>query len=823
MIKLTNVKKTFNARKSNEICVVNNMSLELPEKGMVAFFGKSGCGKTTLLNLIGGLDESQAGDIEIDGTTLKGSNVDKIRNEYIGYIFQNYNLDENKTVFQNVETALKLCGIEDIEVINNRVMSALRSVDLEKFSKRLPSTLSGGQQQRIAIARALVKCPRIILADEPTGNLDDANTIKVMDILKKVSQERLVILVTHEHDLVDLYCNQVIELVDGSIKDTKTLSNNDNESVRDQRKIYLGDMQSTEVASGDIKVQFYGEQSLASHIKIVEKDGKVYIYSDSNNVKFLDDRSELQLVDEKFVPRKIMENVHDDDLAELSPIVAKKSKMFTTWDSVKMGYNTAFKQGRFVKKMLIMLLMIFPIVLTLLVSTMYASISNDGAYLLNGINKDIVKVHITSQEDMDKYLNIAKENEKNMIGDSSVSSDLSSGNTYTAIAKGAQFLTENAQSYRFNTSFLSVDQIKSPLIAGVKEVDDDEIVITKSIAKDIINSRLLGYIDNANNLIGVTIEIDYLPYTIVGIADETSSYIYVSHKNAYRNIYDTIYCNFSDQSNASYGKELKYDAVGKTADIVVNYDMLIPYTHSKFKQGATFAFGEMEYTIVDSIGVYDENGGSTSASISEIICYFISKGTFIVNDQAYKDSAYKLIICNAFNSTYFDVAVTNAIEFSKKCDLEGLINYNCEDSLINSNYVNPPSSSVFWIVAIIIIVTVMTICIYLIMRTSLMSRVKEIGVYRAIGATKFDIIRSFFIEFLVLFFLTVFIGFILASSLIWAIMGIDVMMLTVVYLPFWLWLIVGIGLFTLSALCAMIPVVTMLSKTPAAILAKYDI
>ena len=173
---------------------MNGISLSLPESGMIAIFGKSGCGKTTLLNTIGGLDSLASGSIEIFGENL-ANDPDIIRNRYTGYIFQNYNLNVGETVFENVADALRLCGVEDEQVIRTRVLAALADVDMYKFRERTPDTLSGGQQQRVAIARAIVKSPAIILADEPTGNLDENNTVLVMDILKEISRTRLVLLI----------------------------------------------------------------------------------------------------------------------------------------------------------------------------------------------------------------------------------------------------------------------------------------------------------------------------------------------------------------------------------------------------------------------------------------------------------------------------------------------------------------------------------------------------------------------------------------------------------------------------------------------------
>ncbi|MCQ2428064.1 MAG: ATP-binding cassette domain-containing protein, partial [Clostridia bacterium] len=148
MIGIKNLNKYYSKGRENEIHVINDMTFELPDKGMVALFGKSGCGKTTLLNVIGGLDRFGSGSVEIDGHSIK-NDTDDLRNRYIGYIFQNYNLDKAVSAAENVGNALRLCGVTDEEEIKRRTAAALSCVGLENFSGRTPDTLSGGQQQRV--------------------------------------------------------------------------------------------------------------------------------------------------------------------------------------------------------------------------------------------------------------------------------------------------------------------------------------------------------------------------------------------------------------------------------------------------------------------------------------------------------------------------------------------------------------------------------------------------------------------------------------------------------------------------------------------------
>ena len=220
MIKIEKVNKYFNRRRKNEIHIINNTSLELEDKGLVAILGQSGSGKTTLLNAIGGLDKVNSGKIYINGkkiTNRRTYNIDKIRNLNIGYIFQDYKLLENMSVFDNVAISLRMNGLKNKKEIAKRVNYVLETVNMYRYRNRPAGMLSGGEKQRVAIARAIVKNPSIVIADEPTGNLDSKNSLEIMNIIKAISKEKLVILVTHEVDLANFYATRIIELQDGKI------------------------------------------------------------------------------------------------------------------------------------------------------------------------------------------------------------------------------------------------------------------------------------------------------------------------------------------------------------------------------------------------------------------------------------------------------------------------------------------------------------------------------------------------------------------------------------------------------------------------------
>ncbi len=212
MIKLKNITKIYTSKKGSNCTALNNISLSFPEKGMIFLLGKSGSGKTTMLNILGALDSPSSGEMLFQDERIQCS-TNTYRNKQVGFVFQDYNLLETETVEQNLLLALQLQGKKNKEQIAN----VLKHVGLKGYEKRMPSELSGGEKQRIAIARALVKNSSLILADEPTGNLDNETSISIFQLLKRISSEKLVIVVTHDRENAEKFGQRIIEIKDGKI------------------------------------------------------------------------------------------------------------------------------------------------------------------------------------------------------------------------------------------------------------------------------------------------------------------------------------------------------------------------------------------------------------------------------------------------------------------------------------------------------------------------------------------------------------------------------------------------------------------------------
>lgn len=217
MLEIKHLTKVYKTKGGSDTKALDDVSINFEETGLVFLLGKSGSGKSTLLNLAGGLDSPTSGEVIVMGKSSKdftGSDFDSYRNTFVGFIFQEYNVLNEFSVEDNVALALELQGKPKDK---QKIAELLRSVELEQYAKRKPNTLSGGQKQRIAIARALVKDPQIIMADEPTGALDSATGKQVFETLKKLSESRLVIVVSHDREFAEIYGDRIVELKDGKI------------------------------------------------------------------------------------------------------------------------------------------------------------------------------------------------------------------------------------------------------------------------------------------------------------------------------------------------------------------------------------------------------------------------------------------------------------------------------------------------------------------------------------------------------------------------------------------------------------------------------
>ena len=296
MIEVKNLNKTYDRRSLNANRVLKDVSFTLPDTGFVCILGPSGCGKTSLLNAIGGLDAFDNGTLATENVSVTRYGTaafENERNRSFGYIFQNYYLLENHSVAYNVYLGLHSLKLSHKEKLS-RVKQALEAVDMHRYARRKVSDLSGGQQQRVAIARALARRPKVIFADEPTGNLDEANTQNICTLLRKASKDSLVLMVTHEERIARFFADRIITLDNGVLtKDTESWDR-EQLSLNNDKELYTGDFQEQNLDASRLELRLLQSEdappvqltvvATADRIVLKLSDSRAVLLSQGNDV-----------------------------------------------------------------------------------------------------------------------------------------------------------------------------------------------------------------------------------------------------------------------------------------------------------------------------------------------------------------------------------------------------------------------------------------------------------------------------------------------------------------------------------------------------------
>ena len=528
MVKLEKVNKYFNKRKKNEIHVINNTSLELESKGLVALLGPSGCGKTTLLNVIGGLDKVNKGRVYVNGQRITGrraGKIDNIRNLNIGYIFQNYNLIDNMTVFDNVAIALKMVGVRDKKEIEEKVNYVLEKVGMYRYRNRYADMLSGGERQRVGIARAIVKNPAIVIADEPTGNLDSRNTLEVMNIIRAISEDKLVILVTHEEELADFYASRIIRIKDGQIVSDKINDHASDLDYRIENKIYLKDIRDHKrLKTANYNIDFYNENNGEVSLDIVVKNGNIYIQAKNQDTRLevIDDNSGIELIDDHYKQLTREESAEGSfDLEKLEHRGKRKYKsILNPFTLIKKGFRTVFEYN-VLKKILLLGFFISAMFITYSISNIYGVLNvTDDEFI--EVDKSYITV-VGKKIDVDTYETYENDADFDYImpGDSRISLSMPMDDYYQT----------KDYTVNFSGSLSAADKLdEADIVAGKLPENSSEIVMDKMLLEDVIKeqgTKAAGYA-KPSDFLDETVKIPNMrDMTIVGVTDRMSPCIYV--------------------------------------------------------------------------------------------------------------------------------------------------------------------------------------------------------------------------------------------------------------------------------------------------------
>ena len=816
MVKLEKVNKYFNRRKPNQIHIINNTSLELEKTGLVAILGHSGSGKTTILNAIGGLDKVNKGKIFVNGKKItKRSSyvVDKIRNLNIGYIFQDYKLLDNLSVYENVAISLKMIGIKNKKEIEKRVKYVLEAVKMYRYRNRPARMLSGGEKQRVAIARAIVKNPSIVIADEPTGNLDSKNSLEIMNIIKALSKDKLVILVTHEIDLANFYASRIIKLQDGKIIEDYENKPKESLEYRLDNKLYLKDFQSKDTLNKNkINVDVYtNNENNEVNIELAIKDGNIYIKSESQKIEVVDENSAIELVNEHY--KKLDKSIYDDYDYNLEKIIDKRYKTkYTSIYGITKSIINGFKRisnYTILRKILLIGFFASSMFIVYSVSNIAGTLEIKDTDFMT-VDKNYLQVDM-GNVNVEKFLKYEQLENVNYIlpGDSNISFKIKFDDYYQL----------SRYSFELSGSLVSIDTITSnDIVKGRMPDNNYEIVVDKRVVEHMINGdsgmiRNMG-IKSEDELLNKTISMNNMKdFVIVGIADTKALSIFTSRE---------MFINLLNNSTKSDGLMGMYIPMNdeETESAVMDYNLYlddIVITKGRLP--------ENDYeVIVNKSNQYDMKLNKkikTKVNNNElkVVGYYDSKS----NIQAYlvNNNTVKYDVVNKSNGLM--IYPKNKQDIINKFKNEYNLNVIDRYERDKENYLSKKEKSIrSSIIFATIILSISLIEIYLMMRSSFLSRIKEIGIYRAIGVKKADIYRMFLGEILVITTFSSMLGIILMAYILNGISNIPyVDRMFIINNK-----TVGISIlivYLFNIIIGLMPLHRVLKKTPAQILSRYDL
>lgn len=815
MVKLENVNKYFNRRKKNEIHVINNTSLELENKGLVALLGPSGCGKTTLLNVIGGLDKVNKGRVYVNGQKITGrraGKIDSIRNLNIGYIFQNYNLVDNMTVFDNVAIALKMIGVRDKKEIEEKVNYVLEKVGMYRYRNRYADMLSGGERQRVGIARAIVKNPAVVIADEPTGNLDSRNTLEVMNIIKALSQDKLVILVTHEEELAEFYASRIIRINDGQVVSDIINDHAGDLDYRIENKIYLRDIRDHKrLRTANYNIDFYNENNGEINLDIVVKNGNIYIQAKNQNTRLevIDDNSGIEFIDDHYKQITKEESAEGNfDLEKLAHKGKRKYKsILNPFTLLKKGFRTVFDYN-ILKKILLAGFFISAMFITYSVSNIYGVLNiTDDEFI--EVDKSYITV-VGKKIDVDTYETYEKDDDYEYImpGDSKISLSMVFDDYYQTKDSSADIEGSLSASGKLE---------ESDIVAGRLPENKREIVIDRMLLNKVIKeqgTKSAGY-SVPEDFLDETISIPNMrDMTIVGIADRMSPCIYADESR-----FINILANVRNTEEYEVTDSTVYSETDNSAQGVIDYKL--KKSDIELKKGE---WPKDDYEVIvnekneEDMKIGKEIKQKVNGRKLTVVGYYsdaYDSDYMLVNSDTVK---YNLIN-HSQNITVCPVDKAEAMQAFKDAQI------NVKDTYAESRkkYKDDIWSSV---ISSLILAGVMLVIsfieIFLIIRASFLSRVKEVGVYRAIGVKKGDIYKMFMGEILAVTTIASMPGFAFMAYILSKLSQMQ-WFEDMFYMDSMVLVLCAVLIYGFNIVFGLLPVFRTIRKTPAAILSRTDV
>ena len=711
------------------------------------------------------------------------------------------------SVYDNVSIVLKMFGIKDKEEIQKRVEYILTRVGMYRYRYRPFSMLSGGERQRVGIARALVKNPDIILADEPTGNLDSKNTIEIMNIIKSISKEKLVVLVTHEVDLAKFYATRIIEILDGSVvKDYKN-DKQDDLDYRVDNKFYLKDFKYQESNhDNNINIEMYSDTKEKLNLIIVFKNGNIYIKNkDSDKLEVVDSNSNIEFVNDNY--KKIDRSIFEKYSFDFNNIInnnlkLKYSSIFNIFSLIKYGFEKVFSYS-FLKKLLLVGFFLSSLFTTYAISNALGILDvKDSEFVQTNKNYLILETAKNKYDDYREWEQLESVNYL-LPGDSFVEIPIKTELFYQTANMG--------NAFELNGSLSSVKMITSnDIVYGRMPENENEIVIDKIIFDNLKQLKMIGIYD-AERMVGLSAGDSNANYffTITGIVDLESPSIYAYEsefmkilklfkQKESKFVYDDESSEVLDYSiyEEVYGlKIVKGHAPKEDYEVVVNESLKDTFKLNKYINEVKINDKKLKV-----VGYY--------TSKKDVNVYFVSSNT--ANIDLITSNKNIIIYSNNKEETINEFLadkkyVKDVYTYDREVYLES-IKESVKSSLIVAG----------------IMLAISLIEIILMVRSSFLSRKKEVGIFRAIGVKKTDIYKMFSSESFAITTLASVPGVLLMSYIIFMIKDIPYIGNSYM-MNYGVILICIIFLYLFNIIIGLIPVFNTVRKTPASILSSHEV
>lgn len=824
MIKISKLNKYFNRGSKNELHVLNEIDLELGQTGLVCILGESGSGKTTLLNTLGGLDTFRSGTIQIDDTVLQKyqpSKIEPLRNEKFSYIFQNYFLLQDYSVAYNVKLALNLYNLTEEEK-DARVDYVLAQLGLSRYKKKWVSKLSGGQQQRVSIARALVKSPEIILADEPTGNLDEENTLRIMSILKNISKDCLVILVSHERRMAEFFADRIIEIRDGQIiKDAENQVIGSYERG-DDANIYLRELEKITLENEMAHFEMYqrpGREESPIRLKFAWNHGKLYIQNDTGyDVVLEGEEAGCRMLDEER-PKLDMEEVENFSY-HLDKLPPKKSARLSPREILRMALENISLMGK--KQAFVwVIILATAVLLTITLADYVNAITLDPKQIVaddshsakisfdNAWSGGYQEIEQAVAEAYDNYL-VKSPYMDNLF----IEPDDNLGLHYHG------FLQVNKLSGGFRDfSYVSAEHLQDEdLLCGHRpekyhDIVVDRLVIEKFLKSDDILASMYHDVEDFLDQ-SVTVSVFDVTLQITGICDTGETSVYCGQ--------NVLYSFSATAERIMSVSDLQKECPGEYDDLVLSDDEV--YLTESEKQTIQKKMEKLYGTVPEkemTAKVYDIDY-KIAGTIPDELGF-----DYIMSDEVCKSLRRRYVLRQRACQIYMEdpekdrAALQKLVDemnmqYGKEVKVKLDVPYQTQiEEYRKASKVDLDTKKIFTVV----IFLVSLLMIFFTIKSNATSRSEELTVYRLLGIGKGSIIQAYILEMLMITTCTSLPAVLVTCTVLKFVSSIPSLEMELRF-PWWAAFLLLAALYLINIIISVLPVRGILSKPPAKLALK---